>query len=232
MPLSKGNNKQFRPSKARTDPGRGGIAKQGKRIRNMTTNERITLNRACEVIEIPSGIHRVLESGSVVRLMQSMGGSYTVWTDHGAMYRVDARDADALGLSPQQPQSEEQVAAQNGTFNEQMVWDQLKTVYDPEIPVNIVDLGLIYSCDLTPVEPEGKRIDVKMSMTAPGCGMGGVLKADVENKLSRLPEVKEVHVEVVFDPPWHPGRMSEAAKLQLGFDLDYGTSPSGLPMYR
>jgi probable FeS assembly SUF system protein SufT len=105
-----------------------------------------------------------------------------------------------------------------------MVWAQLKTVYDPEIPVNIVDLGLIYSCDITVQEQGGKKIDVKMSMTAPGCGMGNVLKADVEGKLARLPEVKEVHVEVVFDPPWSPARMSEAAKLQLGFDLDYGKS--------
>jgi metal-sulfur cluster biosynthetic enzyme len=82
---------------------------------------------------------------------------------------------------------------------------------------------LIYTCDITPLEPEGKKIDVKMSMTAPGCGMGNVLKADVETKLSRLPEVKQVNVEVVFEPPWNPGLMSEAAKLQLGFDLDYGT---------
>ncbi len=107
-----------------------------------------------------------------------------------------------------------------------MVWEQLKTVYDPEIPVNIVDLGLIYACDITPLEGGGRKIDVKMSMTAPGCGMGNVLKADVETKLSRLPEVKAVNVEVVFEPAWGPGRMSEAAKLQLGFDLDYG-APSG-----
>jgi probable FeS assembly SUF system protein SufT len=162
--------------------------------------------------------------------MQSMGGSYTVWTDYGTMFRVDARDADVLGLTPQQ--AEEQAAAQNGTFSEEMVREQLKTVFDPEIPVNIVDLGLIYACEITPLETGGKKIDIKMSMTAPGCGMGNVLKADVETKLSRLPEVKEVHVEVVFDPPWNPGRMSEAAKLQLGFDLDYGSSSEGLPMYR
>lgn len=196
----------------------------------MTANERITLNRACEVIEIPSGRHNVLPSGTEVRLMQSMGGSYTVWTDYGAMYRVDARDADALGLNPREPEAQP-TEGQKGTFDEKMVWDQMKTVYDPEIPVNIVDLGLIYACDIKPVEG-GKKIDVKMSMTAPGCGMGNVLKADVESKLSRLPEVKEVHVEVVFDPPWNPGRMSEAAKLQLGFDLDYGSSPSGFAMYR
>jgi len=193
--------------------------------------ERITLHRACEVIEIPSGVPRVLPSGTVVRLMQSMGGSYTVSAEYGYMFRVDARDADALGLGTG-PQAQHEAESQRGSFNEQMVWDQLKTVYDPEIPVNIVDLGLIYSCEVIPLEADARKIDIKMSMTAPGCGMGNVLKADVESKLSRLPEVKEVHVEIVFDPPWTPARMSEAAKLQLGFDLDYGTSPSGLPVYR
>ncbi len=95
----------------------------------------------------------------------------------------------------------------------------MKTIYDPEIPVNIVDLGLIYSCEIAPTDEGGKKIDIKMSMTAPGCGMGNVLKADVESKLAALPEVKEVRVDVVFDPPWNPTRMSEAARLQLGFDL-------------
>jgi metal-sulfur cluster biosynthetic enzyme len=104
------------------------------------------------------------------------------------------------------------------------VWDQLKSIYDPEIPVNIVDLGLIYGCNITSLD-SGKQIDVKMTMTAPGCGMANVLKADVERKLSQLPEVKSVHVEVVFDPPWSPGRMSNAAKLQLGMDLDDGSDP-------
>jgi len=99
-----------------------------------------------------------------------------------------------------------------------MVWDQLKTVFDPEIPVNIVDLGLIYACNISDVDG-GKKIDIKMSMTAPGCGMGNVLKADVEGKISRLPDVKHVDVEVVFEPPWGPARMSEAARLQLGFDI-------------
>jgi probable FeS assembly SUF system protein SufT len=108
-----------------------------------------------------------------------------------------------------------------GPFQEKMVWDQLKTVYDPEIPVNIVDLGLIYECKITSDDQGSKRLEVKMSMTAPGCGMGNVLKADVERKLRQLPEVKEVSVEVVFDPPWHPGLMSEAARLQVGLDLDH-----------
>jgi probable FeS assembly SUF system protein SufT len=186
----------------------------------MNFHEPITLNRACEAIEIPSGIRNTIPAGATVRIMQSLGTSYTVATDRGYMFRIDAKDADALGIS--QPAASESTAAATGTFSEQMVKDQLKTVFDPEIPVNVLDLGLIYSCAITPLQEGGKRLDLKMSMTAPGCGMGNVLKADVENKLSRLPEVKEVHVEIVFDPPWHPGLMSESAKLQLGFDLDVG----------
>jgi probable FeS assembly SUF system protein SufT len=183
--------------------------------------EQIDLKRECEAIEIPSGTRRVLSASSRVRISQFLGTSYTVVGDMGCMFRIDAKDADALGLTP--PAADE-TKTSDGVFAEPMVWAQLKTVYDPEIPVNIVDLGLIYSCEITAPEQGGKKIDVKMSMTAPGCGMGNVLKADVEGKLARLPEVKEVHVEVVFDPPWSPARMSEAAKLQLGFDLDYGKS--------
>jgi probable FeS assembly SUF system protein SufT len=182
--------------------------------------ELIELKRACDAIEIPSGIHRVLPANSRVRISQFLGSGYTVVSDMGCMFRIDSKDADALGQTP--PAAFEKAPAAT-SFSEQMVWDQLKTVYDPEIPVNIVDLGLIYSCEIKAHEQGGKRIDVKMSMTAPGCGMGNVLKADVESKLAQLPEVKAVDVQVVFDPPWNPGLMSEAAKLQLGFDLDYGT---------
>jgi probable FeS assembly SUF system protein SufT len=195
----------------------------------MGASEPLTLSRACEVIEIPSGIHGTLPAGAVVRIMQSLGSGHTVATDRGYMYRVDAKDTDALGLS--NAATAQAPLVHEGNFSEQMVWDQLKTVYDPEIPVNIVDLGLVYSCETAPLEQGGNRIHIKMSMTAPGCGMGNVLKADVESKLSRLPSIKEVHVEVVFDPPWHPGLMSDAAKLQLGFDLDYGTTHASPPIY-
>jgi probable FeS assembly SUF system protein SufT len=186
--------------------------------------ELIGLTRETEAIEIPSGIRRVLPVASRVRVSQFLGTSFTVISDMGCMFRIDAKDADALGLTP--PAAAEQKAPPEQAFSDQLVWDQLKTVYDPEIPVNIVDLGLIYSCTITPTEEGGRKIDVKMSMTAPGCGMGNVLKADVETKLARLPEVKQVSVEVVFEPPWHAGLMSEAAKLQLGFDLDYGSRPA------
>jgi len=161
--------------------------------------------------------------------MQSLGSGYTVATDRGYMCRVDAKDMDALGLS--NAATAQAPAVQEGAFSDQMVWDRLKSVYDPEIPVNIVDLGLVYSCVIAPLEQGVNRVHIKMSMTAPGCGMGNVLKADVESKLSRLPGVKEVHVEVVFDPPWHPGLMSDAAKLQLGFDLDYGATHASPPIY-
>ncbi|MGA7928174.1 MAG: putative Fe-S cluster assembly protein SufT [Candidatus Sulfotelmatobacter sp.] len=195
----------------------------------MGVSEPITLSRDCEVIAIPSGIRATLPAGAVVRIMQSLGSGCTVATDRGYMYRVDAKDRDALGLSS--PAMAQEPAVREGPFREQMVWDQLKTVYDPEIPVNIVDLGLVYSCAIVPLEQGGVEVHIKMSMTAPGCGMGNVLRDDVQNKLTRLPGVKQVHVEVVFDPPWHPGLMSEAAKLQLGFDLDYGTTPASLPIY-
>ena len=159
----------------------------------------------------------MLPAGSFVRISQVLGTGYTVISDIGFMCRIETSDADALGLTPVQ---EVDKNVSQGPFQVEMVWDQLKSVYDPEIPVNIVDLGLIYECKVASDNTGGKKIEVKMSMTAPGCGMGNVLRADVERKLRQLPEVKEVLVEVVFDPPWHPGLMSEAAKLQLGLDLD------------
>jgi probable FeS assembly SUF system protein SufT len=180
------------------------------------TGGHISLSRDCNAIEIPSGNPAKLPAGSGVRVMQFLGSSYTVTSDYG-MFRIDVKDADALGLTP--PAPSQTPGAESAEFSEKLVWDQLKTVFDPEIPVNIADLGLIYSCVTKPLDDGNRRIEIQMSMTAPGCGMGNVLKADVENKLSSLPGVKEVNVEIVFDPPWGPARMSEAAKLQLGFDL-------------
>lgn len=190
-------------------------------------NEPIRLNRACEALEIPSGICRLLPVGALVRISQSMGDSYTITTEHGKMYRIEGKDADALGFSI----NREVPASQPGRFSEEAVWAELRTVFDPEIPINIADLGLIYSCVITPHE-SGNRIDIKMSLTAPGCGMADVLKADVERKLSRLPGVKEVSIEVVCDPPWEPSRMSEAAKLELGLDLELSPSTSALPILK
>jgi probable FeS assembly SUF system protein SufT len=192
----------------------------------MATGKSITLTRECESIEIPSGKHKRLNSGTTVRVVQSRGGSYTVATDIGSLHRIDAKDADALGLSVT-PTSQ---LVPTGPLTEQIVIGQLKTIFDPEIPVNIVDLGLVYSCKIEPAPDEGKRIHIKMTMTAPGCGMADVLRSDVERKLSQLPDVKEVHAEVVFDPPWHRGLMSEAAKLQLGFDL--GDTDETFPIFQ
>jgi probable FeS assembly SUF system protein SufT len=195
----------------------------------MSENRLIQLTRACDVIQIPSGARSTLPAGTKVRVMQSLGSSFTVASERGGMYRVDAKDADVLGLSDA---ASTQTAANEGLLTQEKVLAELKTVFDPEIPVNIVDLGLIYEAAITPLERGGKKIDIKMSMTAPGCGMADVLKADVESKLARLPQVTEVHVDVVFEPPWNPGRMSEAAKLQLGFDADYGADSSTFPIIR
>jgi probable FeS assembly SUF system protein SufT len=184
----------------------------------------IALNREVEATEIPYGGVQLLPAGTNVRVMQSLGGSYTVVTERGAMMRIEARNADALGIAVDAREAQGPPVQ----FSEKLVWDQLKTVYDPEIPVNIVDLGLIYACQITPAEGGGHKIEIKMAMTAPGCGMGDVLRGDIERKLSQLPEVREVHAQIVFDPPWNPSRMSDAAKLQLGLDLDTGST---FPMY-
>jgi probable FeS assembly SUF system protein SufT len=184
----------------------------------------IELTRDCEATEVPYGGVQVLPAGTKVRVMQSLGGTYTVSTERGSMMRIEAKNADALGFARQSTEAQTAPAP----FSEKLVWDQLKTVFDPEIPVNIVDLGLVYSCQVVPAETGGHKIEIKMAMTAPGCGMGDVLRADIESKLLQLPEVREVHAQIVFDPPWNPSRMSDAAKLQLGLDLD---TDSSLPMY-
>jgi probable FeS assembly SUF system protein SufT len=193
----------------------------------MPAHESITLKRDCDSIAIPSGARQTLPAGTTVRVLQAMGGSCTVTNNIGAMFRIDARDADALGL----PAPSEDNQLPGGPVTEAMVRDQLKKVFDPEIPVNIVDLGLVYACAITPVDQEGSRIDIKMTMTAPGCGMSEVLKTDVESKLSRLPGVKQTHVEVVFDPPWNSSFMSEAARLQLGLDV-IDSAPSPFPIFQ
>lgn len=120
---------------------------------------------------------------------------------------------------------------QAGELREEMIWAQLKTVRDPEIPVNIVDLGLIYGLSIEPAE-NGKRIELRMTLTAPGCTMSDVIKREIEYKLARLPEVREVHVEIAFDPPWSPAKMSEAAKLAMGLDMDFGALPGAKSAFK
>ena len=177
----------------------------------------MALQRDCPGTEIPGGDKVLLRQGSSVTVIQSLGGSYTVMTEEGYMVRVDGKDADVLGPQYVKAQDELKPADPNGPFEESQVWEQLKTVFDPEIPVNIVDLGLVYKCESKPLPGGGYRVEVQMSMTAPGCGMGGVLKEDVRQKVLGLSGVKEADVEVVWEPPWDPSRMSDAARLQLGW---------------
>jgi probable FeS assembly SUF system protein SufT len=174
----------------------------------------IVLARDCPATQIPSGTPAVLPKGMQVAITQSLGGQFTVTTDQGGLYRIAAEDADALG---ERAPAAAQPPANEGPFEEEQVWEQLKTVFDPEIPVNLVDLGLIYRCEAVPLPDGGYRVEIAMSMTAPGCGMGDVLKEDVRRKIQSVPGVREVQVDVVWDPPWDASRMSDAAKLQLGW---------------
>jgi len=171
-----------------------------------------TVARDVPAREIPSGTPITLRAGDPVIITQSLGGSYTVMTPVGFLARIDGKDADANG----EPVMVEDAAEQEGKTTEQRAWDQLKTCFDPEIPVNIVDLGLVYSCILSPLPDGGEKIDVKFTLTAPGCGMGDVLREDIKGKLLSIPDIREADVQVVFDPPWSLQMMSDAAKLQLG----------------
>lgn len=173
--------------------------------------EPIKLKRDCEAILIPAGNLTTLPEGMEVRITQSLGGSYTVSTENGYLVRIDGVNADALGM-----EKTNDVGLEADAPVEKMIWDQLKTVYDPEIPVNIADLGLIYECLLSDFPDGEKRVEVKMTLTAPGCGMGDVLREEVKRKLLRVPHVKDVNVEVVWEPVWDRSKMSDAAKLQLG----------------
>ena len=177
--------------------------------------ELITLTRDCEVVEIPSGSKSILPKGSQVMIEQSLGGTYTVLTDRGAMVRVDSKDNDALGLAETETSKAAAVDPTTTKEVESRVWEELKTCFDPEIPVNIVDLGLIYGCQVAEIPDGGYKVDVTMTLTAPGCGMGDILKEDAEGKILSIPGVKGCLVELVFEPVWDPSRMSEVARLQL-----------------
>jgi len=172
-----------------------------------------TVSRDLEVMAIPYGEKLPMKAGATVFITQSLGGSFTAMTDMGYMVRIDGKDADAIGEQPPAAPSAEELATKSV---EELAWDQLKTCYDPEIPVNIVDLGLVYSVAFSPIEEGGQKASVRFTLTAPGCGMGDVLKTDIEQKLLALPGVKEADVKVEFDPPWDQSKMSEAARLQLG----------------
>jgi probable FeS assembly SUF system protein SufT len=172
--------------------------------------EFIILKRDCDAVLIPSGEKIKLLAGEPVTVTQALGGSFTV-VIHGNMARIDATNADALGKEA--PQN----SVNSGEpLTEEAIYKVLRTCYDPEIPVNIVDLGLVYDLHVLPLEGGGHHVDVKMTLTAPGCGMGPVLQQDVAEKINQLPGVKETDVVLVWDPPWNRQMLSESAKLELG----------------
>ncbi len=183
----------------------------------MHENTEFTLSRDVEAIQIPSGTKTTIPEGTPGVITQALGGSYTVATYQG-LARVAEKDADALGL--------EKIAASNGAakseasgtgeVDEKMVWDQLRQCFDPEIPVNIVDLGLVYDCQLTRRPEGGTKVDVKMTLTAPGCGMGPAIAHDAQSKILTIDGVDEADVQLVWDPPWNQSMISEAGRMKLG----------------
>ncbi len=174
----------------------------------------IKVLRECDATLIPSGEDIKLIKGTVVRITQSLGGDYTLYVS-GNLVKLSGKDADAIGKTPV-PNSQKNESYKGMEFNEEMVWEQLKTCYDPEIPVNIVDLGLVYDLTVKGTNKEGFDLHVKMTLTAPGCGMGPSIAQDVESKIMSLPNVKDVLVEIVWEPLWHQNMMTEDAKLKLG----------------
>ena len=173
----------------------------------------IELEQDCEATLIPGGDKVTLRRGESVVVTQALGGSFTVQTERGYLVRIGAQYAALLGL---EGTAANEGPADFGPFELKSVIEQLKTVFDPEIPINVVDLGLIYACDALPLADASHRIEIKMSMTAPGCGMGDVLREDALARVRAVPGVSDVDVELVWDPPWDPSRMSDAARLQLG----------------
>jgi len=182
----------------------------------MSSQETVILSRNVKAALVPAGTEVVLQKGEKANITQALGGSYTVVVN-GNMFRVDEKNADALGK--QAVSRSNKGTGEPTTFElmEQEVWKQLETCYDPEIPVNVVDLGLVYSCQLTPIgSDDSYRIDVKMTLTAPGCGMGPTMAQDVQKKLISIEGITEANVDLVWDPPWSQSMLSEAAKLKLG----------------
>jgi len=175
--------------------------------------EEVVVSRNCKAVLIPSGEEVLVPAGTQATITQWLGGSYTIITERGMMVRLSGKEVEAIGKEPTAAVQVEGEVTKDEL--ERLVWEELKTCYDPEIPVNIVDLGLVYLCEVTPVEA-GNKVNVKMTLTAPGCGMGPVLAADVEGKVRSLPTVKDADIQVVFDPAWDRSMMTEAAKLQLG----------------
>ncbi len=177
--------------------------------------ERVEIARECEAVQIPAGTKVTLEKGLEAYITQSLGGTFTIQVPaYGGLYRIAGQDADAVGKKPEDAGS---IAAQGGNL-EAMVWEQLKSCYDPEIPVNIVDLGLIYGMEIKD-QPDGtKRVEVKMTLTAQGCGMGASIAYDAKQKLMGLAGVSEADVDLVWDPPWTPQMITPEARERLGIE--------------
>jgi len=176
-------------------------------------NEPFTVERDVSAVIIPVGETVKLRKGTVGFITQALGGSFTVYVE-GNLFRIAGPDADALGKEPVKPPAIPDNATDHDI--EEIIWSQLKTCYDPEIPVNIVDLGLIYRCDIAPLPNGDRSISIDMTLTAVGCGMGEILVQDAQEKIAVIPTVADVHVELVFDPPWNQTMMSDEARLQTG----------------
>lgn len=178
----------------------------------MNHTSAVTLKRDCAAVRIPAGTPDTLTAGTEVYITQTLGGSFTVQTPTG-LFRIAPQDADALGQ-----EVKDAAIPPKGPVNEDLVWQTLRTCFDPEIPVNIVDLGLVYDMQLTPTPSGGARVDVKMTLTAPGCGMGPAIAGDAQVKLLNLEGVDDASVEIVWDPPWHHSMITPEGKRILGLE--------------
>ena len=190
-----------------------GCQRRPSNIMNAQRNESVTVKRDVEAIEIPSGNKITLFKGTEVVITQALGGTYTVMTHQGSLSSITSKDADAIGKDAQTVKTTQADGSPKST--EELVWDQMRTCYDPEIPHNIVDLGLIYGCKISDLAENKKKVDVKMTLTAPGCGMGDWLRQDVRQKVLSISAVGECEVEIVFDPPWDRSRMSPALRREF-----------------
>ncbi len=176
-------------------------------------NEPVTLRRDCDAVLIPAGEKVRLPQGITGFITQALGGSFTVYIE-GNLFRVAGIDADAIGQEPVKPPEVPDNASNEEI--EAVIWQQLRTCFDPEIPINIVDLGLIYECRVEQMAPGHRAVFIRMTLTAPGCGMGDILAEDVREKVSIIPTIDSAEVELVFDPPWNQSMMSEEARLEAG----------------
>jgi probable FeS assembly SUF system protein SufT len=181
----------------------------------MPMNDSVKLLRDCPATKIPSGEKIAIPAGTEVGITQSLGGSYTIVCELG-LARVEEQDADALGFTVNKVEAVTAQEKLDAATTEKMVWDRLKTVYDPEIPVNIVDLGLVYDMALSDLEDGSRKVEVKMTLTAPGCGMGPTIQADAKSKIGTVPGISDADVVLVWDPPWTQNMITEVGKMKLG----------------